>query len=274
MSYQIGQGNVARNHNINNSVPQKPRMYKTLDDLQIQTYFPIKQFTEKQKLIFDHHMCMVCLVDFEHGEDIRKVLLCKHIFHSDCLLMWLKKEENCPLCKHGLSKADCYSHDIKNESVQNLEKMEIYEKKNTSQRNNQNSLSHNSLSDDHENNSIEIQQNVQNLNSNNDGIPQQIPLRSVISNNSSLNSSNIIRRENRPINNNNTIPISNINNSEQLQVENNIPEVDNNNLPNENSSINNEQQLENNNKPEESNKQEIEFVDKTDEVSFENIENN
>ena len=76
-----------------NTINKKNRLYKTLDDSQIETYFPIRKFSQKQKAIFDHAMCMVCLADFENGEDIRKILLCNHIFHSDCLLQWVRKEE-------------------------------------------------------------------------------------------------------------------------------------------------------------------------------------
>lgn len=43
--------------------------------------------------------CAVCLADFERGENLAQ-LPCSplHVFHSDCLLPWLRVQKRCPLC--------------------------------------------------------------------------------------------------------------------------------------------------------------------------------
>ncbi|MCL7022144.1 hypothetical protein MKW94_029260 [Papaver nudicaule] len=46
--------------------------------------------------------CSVCLSNFEDGEDIRQLPICKHHFHSPCIDMWLYSHSNCPLCRAKL----------------------------------------------------------------------------------------------------------------------------------------------------------------------------
>jgi hypothetical protein len=47
--------------------------------------------------------CTICLENFK-GTDIIKEFSCKHIFHKKCLLKWLEKSNNCPLCKHNMAE--------------------------------------------------------------------------------------------------------------------------------------------------------------------------
>uniref|UniRef100_A0A7S0C9A4 RING-type E3 ubiquitin transferase n=1 Tax=Proboscia inermis TaxID=420281 RepID=A0A7S0C9A4_9STRA len=43
-------------------------------------------------------VCSICLNDVKHGDKVG-VLQCDHIFHSDCLKIWLRKKNLCPLCQ-------------------------------------------------------------------------------------------------------------------------------------------------------------------------------
>jgi hypothetical protein len=47
----------------------------------------------------------VCLIEFEMEDLVRKTI-CDHLFHKECLEQWLKKHENCPICRKNLSKKD------------------------------------------------------------------------------------------------------------------------------------------------------------------------
>ncbi|WVZ12455.1 hypothetical protein V8G54_016985 [Vigna mungo] len=43
--------------------------------------------------------CSVCLSGFEEGEEVRKLLQCKHWFHAPCIDMWLYSHLDCPICR-------------------------------------------------------------------------------------------------------------------------------------------------------------------------------
>ncbi|CAO2841978.1 unnamed protein product [Amaranthus hypochondriacus] len=54
--------------------------------------------------------CVVCLCGFEEGEDIRKLVRCKHSFHAQCIDMWLYSHIDCPLCRApvaALARPNC-----------------------------------------------------------------------------------------------------------------------------------------------------------------------
>ena len=46
--------------------------------------------------------CAICLQKYK-GVDIIKEFPCKHIFHKNCILKWIKNSNICPLCKYDIS---------------------------------------------------------------------------------------------------------------------------------------------------------------------------
>ncbi|PON91813.1 43kDa postsynaptic protein [Trema orientale] len=46
-------------------------------------------------------VCSVCRDRFKKGAELR-VLPCKHVYHKDCILRWLKVRNTCPECRHEL----------------------------------------------------------------------------------------------------------------------------------------------------------------------------
>lgn len=48
--------------------------------------------------------CPICQEEMKVGETVMK-LPCRHIYHEGCLLQWLDKHTNCPLCRSELPKA-------------------------------------------------------------------------------------------------------------------------------------------------------------------------
>lgn len=42
--------------------------------------------------------CAICLDKYEIGK-YKRELKCKHIFHKKCVDKWIKKNENCPVCR-------------------------------------------------------------------------------------------------------------------------------------------------------------------------------
>eukprot|EP01017_Pseudomicrothorax_dubius_P039186 TRINITY_DN5976_c0_g1_i6.p1 TRINITY_DN5976_c0_g1~~TRINITY_DN5976_c0_g1_i6.p1 ORF type:complete len:184 (+),score=14.46 TRINITY_DN5976_c0_g1_i6:192-743(+) len=44
--------------------------------------------------------CLICQEDFQVGETLR-TLICFHRFHKTCIDPWLKKKDECPVCRRG-----------------------------------------------------------------------------------------------------------------------------------------------------------------------------
>lgn len=51
--------------------------------------------------IKDKSECKICMCEYEENEEI-KILPCIHSFHTHCIDTWIKKNYNCPVCKHNL----------------------------------------------------------------------------------------------------------------------------------------------------------------------------
>ncbi|KAJ1689141.1 hypothetical protein LUZ63_013296 [Rhynchospora breviuscula] len=43
--------------------------------------------------------CAICLVEFEEGDEIRKLPQCGHEFHIGCVDKWLRAQPSCPTCR-------------------------------------------------------------------------------------------------------------------------------------------------------------------------------
>ncbi|CAL4970234.1 unnamed protein product [Urochloa decumbens] len=48
-------------------------------------------------------VCSVCLEDVRGGEMVRRVPACRHIFHVECIDMWLRSHRTCPMCRCEIS---------------------------------------------------------------------------------------------------------------------------------------------------------------------------
>lgn len=48
--------------------------------------------------------CTVCLEEFVPDNEVRQILVCRHIFHENCIREWTFSQKNCPNCKLEFSK--------------------------------------------------------------------------------------------------------------------------------------------------------------------------
>ncbi|KAK8502523.1 hypothetical protein V6N13_095612 [Hibiscus sabdariffa] len=50
----------------------------------------------------DDGACGICLEDLKKGEKVRAMGVCGHKFHGHCIIQWIKRKQNCPLCRCAL----------------------------------------------------------------------------------------------------------------------------------------------------------------------------
>ncbi|CAG7866831.1 unnamed protein product [Brassica rapa] len=49
--------------------------------------------------------CSICLSPFKPEDQLRRLPLCSHAFHLDCISTWLISNKTCPLCRSPLDHA-------------------------------------------------------------------------------------------------------------------------------------------------------------------------
>ncbi|KAG9159126.1 hypothetical protein Leryth_026211 [Lithospermum erythrorhizon] len=51
--------------------------------------------------------CSICLRSFEDHEMVRVLPICHHVFHSECVDIWLTTRSSCPLCRTSVDHSIC-----------------------------------------------------------------------------------------------------------------------------------------------------------------------
>ncbi|GMI72039.1 Arabidopsis Toxicos en Levadura 16 [Hibiscus trionum] len=81
--------------------PAIERRHRGLDESVIRQ-IPIFRF-DKDSKERSFCECAVCLNEFEDEEKLRMIPNCSHVFHIDCIDVWLQNNANCPLCRTSIS---------------------------------------------------------------------------------------------------------------------------------------------------------------------------
>ncbi|KAK6781024.1 hypothetical protein RDI58_023208 [Solanum bulbocastanum] len=64
---------------------------------------PVFKYKKREENSRIHGECAVCLNEFQENEKLRVIPNCAHIFHIDCIDVWLQNNANCPLCRNSIS---------------------------------------------------------------------------------------------------------------------------------------------------------------------------
>ncbi|KAF5460525.1 hypothetical protein F2P56_020389 [Juglans regia] len=67
-------------------------------------------------ILFDEELrtresqCCVCLGEFEIKEELVQIPLCQHVFHVECIHLWLHSSSTCPLCRCLVIPTKLHNH--------------------------------------------------------------------------------------------------------------------------------------------------------------------
>ncbi|KAJ9180201.1 hypothetical protein P3X46_008477 [Hevea brasiliensis] len=97
-----GGGSVRALTNLGRSI--RAAASRGLDHAVIQT-FPTLVYSEVKDLKIGKGAleCAVCLCEFEDDETLRLIPKCDHVFHADCIDVWLASHTTCPVCRANLT---------------------------------------------------------------------------------------------------------------------------------------------------------------------------
>lgn len=62
---------------------------------------PMYRYTHRGKGDVPAPDCAICLCDVDEGEEVKLLPVCMHLFHKDCIELWLEKNKTCPVCRTG-----------------------------------------------------------------------------------------------------------------------------------------------------------------------------
>ncbi|KAE9613292.1 putative transcription factor C2H2 family [Lupinus albus] len=76
---------------------------RRLDPLVLQTFptFPYSTVKDIRKEKYSLE-CAICLFEFEDDSMLRLLTICFHVFHQECIDLWLSSNKTCPVCRKDL----------------------------------------------------------------------------------------------------------------------------------------------------------------------------
>ncbi|KAL3497813.1 hypothetical protein ACH5RR_040545 [Cinchona calisaya] len=75
---------------------------KIIESFPTFTYSSVKDY-RKEKYGLE---CAICLVEFRDDDVLRLLTACCHVFHQECIDLWLEKHKTCPVCRRSLDTVD------------------------------------------------------------------------------------------------------------------------------------------------------------------------
>lgn len=62
-------------------------------------YSTVKDYTKERYGL----ECAICLVEFRSSDVLRLLTTCCHVFHQECIDLWLESHRTCPVCRRNLN---------------------------------------------------------------------------------------------------------------------------------------------------------------------------
>ncbi|EXB64914.1 RING-H2 finger protein ATL29 [Morus notabilis] len=90
-------GDVAPRPSGSSATGLDPRLIKSFPTL---VYSSIKQVRKENQYGLE---CAICLVEFEDDSLLRLLTPCYHVFHQECVDLWLESHKTCPVCRQDLA---------------------------------------------------------------------------------------------------------------------------------------------------------------------------
>ena len=88
--------------NINNKKENKDE--DKIEPKKILDYLPITTLGKKYNNDNIEFKCIICYEDFQEGDTVT-TLPCAHVFHINCIEIWILQHGNCPVCKFVITKS-------------------------------------------------------------------------------------------------------------------------------------------------------------------------
>lgn len=85
--------------------------HRGLDEALIRLIPVIRYKTQEHREEGRFCECAVCLNEFQEDEKLRIIPNCSHVFHIDCIDVWLQNNANCPLCRTSISLTNRFQID-------------------------------------------------------------------------------------------------------------------------------------------------------------------
>lgn len=103
IEYQLINGKIIYDSYDDSVVIERNRFRIMINSLASDLYKSVKSQNSMNSMKTIDSACPICLVDFE-DDDIVSQLDCKHVYHKNCIRVWIKsKHLSCPNCRAGIT---------------------------------------------------------------------------------------------------------------------------------------------------------------------------
>lgn len=104
-------------HQRRRSSPTQPMNAADESDI---AALPVQKVRSGASHLGNQTSCTICIEDFKDGDDV-KTLPCLHLYHTSCIDAWLRRSNDCPICKmhvgKGCRSSECSSHSSKTQEM-------------------------------------------------------------------------------------------------------------------------------------------------------------